>query len=170
MKFCKRFIFYVFLLPFLAFAAVPVVIEDPQILSYVDKKLPHEGILKQSKEGFLYIELPKEYILGLLPLISQSGFCPPPYFNQDKVGAHITVATTKEITDLNFPNVPYLGESIPFSIVNFSHVQLGNSSLGSEAYELIIDSPQIMEIRKKLGLSPKIKGYDFHITVAVKCK
>ncbi|MBI5346890.1 MAG: hypothetical protein HZB76_07105 [Chlamydiae bacterium] len=50
----------------------------------------------------------------------------------------LVVATIKEITDLNFPHV------------------------------LTIDSPKIMEIRKSLGLPPKIKGYDFHITVAVK--
>ena len=166
----KKILFYSLLFPCLVFGAVPVVIEDPQVLSYVEEKLPHEGILKQTREGFLYIELPKEYVFGILPLIANSKVCPPPYFDTEKVGAHITVATAEEMASLKLPKVPYLGAPIPFSIINFSQVQLENSILGSEMYMLTVESPQINEIRKALGLTPKIKGYDFHITIGVNCK
>lgn len=166
----KKVLFYILSLPCLIFAAVPVVIEAPQVLSYVEEKLPHEGILKQTKEGFLYIELPKEYIFGTLPLIVNPKVCPPPYFDTEKVGAHITVATAEEMASLKFPKIPYLGTTIPFSIINFSQVQLENSILGSEMYMLTIESPKINEIRTALELPPKIKGYDFHITIGVNCK
>lgn len=75
---------YLLLLPCFVFAAVPVVIENPLVLSYVEKELPHEGILKQTQEGFLYIELPKEYVFGILPLINNSKVCPPPILTQKK--------------------------------------------------------------------------------------
>jgi hypothetical protein len=159
----------VLLLPCLIFAAVPVVIEDSQVLSYVEENLPHEGVLKQTKEGFLYIELPKEYILETLALIDKPNVCPPPYFDTEKVGAHITVATAEEMASLKFPNAPYLGATIPFSIINLSLVQLENSLLGSEIYILTVESPKINEIRTTLELPPKINGYDFHITIGVSC-
>lgn len=165
----KKFFIYSLLMPLFIFAAVPVVIDDPQIMTYVDKNLPHQGILKQTKEGFLYVELPRGYVFDILPMIDQSNVCPPPYFDKDKVGAHITVAMPDEIAGLKFPAVPSLGQKISFTIVNFAQVQLENSILGKEIYMFTIKSPQIEEIRTKLGLTPKIKGYDFHITIAVDC-
>lgn len=165
----KKFLAYFLLMPLFIFAAVPVVIEDPQIMSYVDQNLPHQGVLKQTKEGFVYVELPRGYVFDILPMIDQSNVCPPPYFAKDKVGAHITVATPDEMAGLEFPVIPSLGQKISFTIVNFAHVQLENSVLGREIYMFTIKSPQIEEIRTKLGLTPKIKGYDFHITIAVDC-
>lgn len=149
------------------FAALPQIIEAPAVLAYVEERLPHQGLLKQTEDGFLYIELPKEYVFEILPLLNRAHIAPPPYFEAAKVGAHITVATAQEMADRGYPMSRYLGQSIPFSIDSLCQVELENSQLGSKLYMLKIESPTIAEIRQHLGLSPKIRGYDFHITVAV---
>ena len=101
--------------------------------------------------------------------MSQNSACPPPYFENGKIGAHITVANAEEMENIMPSKIPYLGKNIAFSILNLDKVELKNSKLGSEVYRLSIESAQITEIRKGLGLSPKIKGYSFHITIAVNC-
>lgn len=93
---------------------------------------------------------------------------PSPYFDAEKVGAHITVATAEEMAGLKLQKIPHLETTVPFSIIHFSQVHLENSLLGSEMYMLTIESPTIYEVRTTLGLPPKIKGYDFHITIGVK--
>ena len=153
--------------PFVLFASIPTPLSNPDLMAYVDKNLPHEGILKQTQEGFLYIELPKDYVFALQRFLPKT--CPPPYFKKGKIGAHITVVTAREMKDLNFPKVPFLGEKISFSIQSLEKVSLENSEIGSEAYLLLIDSPKILEIRKKLSLPLKIKAVDFHITIGVNC-
>ncbi len=165
------FIYLLFLgFNFFAFASTPLILENPQVMTFVDAKLPHEGILKQTQDGFLYVEIPDEYIFQLIPLISKGSICPPPYFKKGQVGAHITVAMSSEIENVKASNIPYLGKKVSFSVLHLERVILENSSMGSEAYLLRIESPQILEIRKGLGLPPKINNYDFHITIGVGCK
>lgn len=164
----KKFFLSCLFLSYFGFAAVPVIIENHSLLSYVKEHLPQTGLLKQTEEGFIYIELPSEYVFETFPLIEQEFLSLPPYFGEGKVGAHITVATREEIAQRGFPPIPHLGEQIPFSIVHFAKVLLAeNSPLGTEAYLFLIEAPMLEEIRAQLGLSPKIKDYEFHITVAV---
>lgn len=166
----KKMIYYILALPYFLYGAVPIILDEPHILSYVKKQLPHEGILRQTSEGFLYIELPKEYIFNVLPLIAESRLCPPPYFEEGKVGAHITVATAEEMAALKKRSIPCLGQKIPFNVSDFAQVIFDKESvLGQGSYMLIVDSPKIQEIRKKLGLppTPDIKGFVYHITIGV---
>ena len=163
----RKYIVIFLMLPFFVFAAVPVVLDNSRVLSYVEKNLPRIGTLKQTWEGFLYIELPDEYVFGVLPLLAEYHVRPPPYFGRGKVGAHITVATAREIANRNFPVVASLGEKIPFSIVHFSKVHLENSLIGSTVYMLIIEAPRILQIRAALGLPLTIGEDYFHITIAV---
>jgi len=165
-----RNLFFLFIAcSFSVFSATPTVLDNPQVLRFANSKLPHEGTLKQTSSGFLYVELPKEYVFELIPLMSKGSACPPPYFEKDKIGAHISVAYSKEIKNVKPAKIPYLGEKVSFSIGNLKKVELQNSNLGSEVYFLTIESPQITEIRKSLGLSPTIKGNALHITIAVNC-
>ncbi len=149
------------------FAAVPVVLQEPDVLAYVEENLPHSGLLKQTDGGFLYISLPKEYVYAVLPLLLGRDATPPPYFDQGMDGAHITVATEEEMAQVSSCYIPNLNQEIDFLIVNISKVELENSSLGSEVYYLKVESEKIGKIRKELGLSPKIQDHDFHITIGV---
>ncbi len=163
----KRTIFAFFLATSWVFGAVPVILDNSTVNAYVEK-LPHEGVLKQEKDGFLYVALPREYVFGVLPLIP--GLAPPPYFTPDKAGAHITVASAEEMALLKTPRIPSLGKMISFTIVNLTSAIVEKSRLGSnlEIYMLMVNSPQLEEIRKELNLPPLSGGFNFHITVGIK--
>ncbi|MBX9922797.1 MAG: hypothetical protein K2Y01_01675 [Rhabdochlamydiaceae bacterium] len=152
-------------------ASTPVVLEYPDVLHYAQEKLPCEGTLQMTQDGFLYVEVSKDYVFQLIPLLlkDKEVVCPPPYFGEGKVGAHITVAMGSEIGNRKDP-IPYLGQKIAFSILRLEKVDLQESVLEAKTvYLLSVESSQIAEIRKKLGLSSKIRGHDFHITIAVDC-
>ncbi len=117
----------------------------------------------------MYIKIPEEYLFDLIPLLSEKNVCIPPYFGEGLVGAHITVATAEEMKSMKEFAIPCLGKSISFSLVRLEKLE-AETLVGSVVYFLIVDSPQISKIRKSLGLSPKINGYDFHVTIAVNCK
>jgi hypothetical protein len=144
-----------------------LVLKEPKALTYAEEKLPHEGVLCQTKEGFLYVELPKEYVFDLLPLLSVKA-CPPPYFSKGKVGAHITVATVDEMRKVQKP-VPLLGQKIAFSIEEVKEVSLKRSEIGEKAYILEVESPAVADLRKEMGLSLKPGGHELHITIGVDC-
>lgn len=152
-------------------ASTPVRLENSKVLQYAQTELPHEGILQMTEEGFLYVELPKEYVFELIPLLTKDKevVCPPPYFDKGKIGAHITVATVPEMRDRK-KDIPYLGQKVTFSILSLEKVDLLDSVLQAKAvYMLAIESDQIAEIRKKLDLPVKIRDHNFHITIAVDC-
>lgn len=151
------------------FASEPVLLKEPKAMTYIEEKLPHEGILSQTEKGFLYVALSREYVFELLPLFSEKNICPPPYFKEGFVGAHITVALESELRSLKV-KVPFLGQKISFLVLDISEVSLENSSLKADkAYLITIKSSQIEEIRKELGLPPKIKNHEFHITIGISC-
>lgn len=170
MKLFRIFLTFV-LVPWALFAAIPTVIDNTELLTYAQECLPHSGILKQTDEGFLYVELPQEYVFDLLPMMQDSDLCPPPYFYAGKVGAHITVASASEMQYIGFPKVPELGKRIFFSIGNFSKVHLEKSGLGEDKdiYMLTVHAPKLNQIRFRLGLPKKGKDFSFHITVAINC-
>lgn len=136
-----------------------------KILSYANKNLPQEGILRQAEDGFLYVELPKEYVFNTLPLMKKA-HNPPPYFAEGLVGAHITVATADEMAAIRFPPVPNLGQTIAFEIVSLDHLELEDSWIGKEICCFTVRSPQLEKIRIELGLPPI--QYDFHVTIGVR--
>ena len=166
----KKILFFFFAASVI-WASSPTVIEAPELLSYAQNHLPHEGTLRLTEDGFLYVALTKKYILELSPLLGKEKqvVCPPPYFAKGKVGAHITVAMPNEMKAWK-KEVPFIGKKVSFSILRLEKVDLQNSILQAKTvYMLSIESPQIAEIRKKLGLPLKVQGYDFHITIAVDC-
>lgn len=151
------------------FSSSLTLLENPVLFNFAQQNLPHEGVLKQEVDGFLYVKIPEGYIYELIPFLSEKNVCIPPYFGEGLVGAHITVATAEEMGSMKEAAISYLGKSISFSLVRLERLE-AETLVGSVVYCLIVDSPQISEIRKSLGLSPKLNGYDFHVTIAVNCK
>jgi hypothetical protein len=165
----KKLLFLSILFPICIFSSIPEVIQTDINFSYhIEKKIPKYGMLKQEQDGFLYIEVSNNFIFDILPTLNDPQILVPPYFENDKIGAHITVATMQEIKKLNYPKINDLGKIIHFTIENISKVKLENSYLGSEIYYLKINSSKIEEIRKNLELPAKINDYDFHITIGIK--
>ena len=143
-------------------------LSEGEVLSFVNDALPLCGILKRSNH-FLYVDLDDDYIYKLAPLIQKEDFSPPPYFGTPElVGAHISVAFPVEIE--NIAEVAGCGSKIIFTPKKCEIVRLTQpSSLlqnVEEIYLLVVEAPQLDQIREKYGLSEQY--YPFHITLGVK--
>ncbi len=139
----------------------------PKILEYVNKKLPHCGVLKMSKD-FVYVDVDDAYIHKLIGFIEKEGFEEPPYFENPRlVGAHISVMYNNETKEYGVTDIEECGEVIFFTPKECKIVHPPNWKEVDEVYFIVVDAPELNRIREKYGLP---KGYDFHITIGVKPK
>ncbi len=161
---------------FLFFALILIVrcaIAEEQVRDsltmYVESTLPQSGVLK-STGSFVYVDLSDDFILTLAPLMEEDGFELPPYFEEDLVGAHISVMYSKEIAEYGISTVKECGKEIQFRLKGYKTIKVaGLSGPLEDCNELLIievDAPELDEIRSKYGLPEK--RYSFHITVGVK--
>src|SRR5215831_10080616 len=68
-----------------------------EMLDYIFENLPEYGTLMQDERGFVYVDLPNDYIHKLYPMIDEEGFDEPPYFVRPRMyGAHISVIYASE--------------------------------------------------------------------------
>lgn len=77
----------------LVFAAVDYQVENqPQVIETV-VQFEQKGILKQKDNGYLYVEVSRDFIAEALPLIDAQGKIVPPrhYTSKKGIGAHISV-------------------------------------------------------------------------------
>lgn len=135
------------------------------ILNDIENNLPHVGILKNS-DGFVYVDVDDGYIHNLITWIQQDGFEEPPYFGAGLVGAHITVIYPDEIKKYGLTDITECGEQISFVPKDCQIVYPPRGKEIDEVYFVVVESPQLDQIRKKYGLTKR--EYVFHITIGVK--
>jgi len=133
------------------------------------KEVEMFGVLKQAKDGFVYLDISNDIINGLFSILNSDDKEKPPYnlksFNT--VGAHISVIGTDEYNDNGIGEIEELGEEINFNPNKFYQVNPESWDEMKKVYFLSVKSPDIEKIRKKYGLSKKMNGHEFHITFAV---
>lgn len=136
-----------------------------EAVDYAKKNLPLEGKLLKNQSGFVYLKVDDNYIHTLFPLLKlkEEGFSEPPYFRSKRSpGAHISVF--------------YVGEKvIPEELGRVFHFEpkqicFIKRSKKASLVILQIESPDLENLRKKYGLSPKLQGHEFHITLGTKEK
>lgn len=136
------------------------------ILNYIEENLPDHGTLKSSN-GFVYVDLDDDYIHKLVTFIEKDGFQEPPYFEGDRLaGAHITVIYPEEMSKYGVKEIKECGEMISFVPTKCQVAHPLRLKEIDEVYLVIVEAPQLDNIREKYGL-PKRK-YDFHITIGAK--
>ncbi len=140
----------------------------PEILGYIEQNLPYQGTLRNSN-GFIYVDLDDEYVHELIAYIEEDGFEKPPYFgNAGLVGAHITVMYPSETKKYGIEEMEEDGEVIFFTPKTCQVAHPPSWKGIEEVYFIVVDAPQLDEIRAKYGLSKQ--DHDFHITIGVKRK
>lgn len=163
MKLLKSFILILCLFSFAAYAdEVPF---RDEILSYSQTQLPHCGTLKQlDSDHFVYLDITNDYIYELIKFIEADGFLDPVLFDgPDPIGAHISVIYGDEAIATG--KILEQGQTISFTIKDCIIVRPFWSGVDS-LYCIVVDAPELDQIREKYGL-PK-KQYDFHITIGLK--
>ncbi|MGL4348647.1 MAG: hypothetical protein ACRCSV_04240 [Chlamydiales bacterium] len=138
------------------------------VLKYTQNNLPNFGTLK-STNTFVYVDVDDKYVHELIQFIEKSGFQKPPYFGDtDLVGAHITVIYPNEMEQYNLEQINETGSTIFFQPVECKLVTPPNWKEIDQVYFIVVDSPQLDQIREKYGLPNR--EYKFHITIGVKPK
>lgn len=148
-------------------AAVDYQVEhQPQVIEQVIQ-FEQKGILKQKDNGYLYVDVSNDYIAAALPLIEAPGKLVPPshYTSKKGIGAHISVMYENELIDHEIWEIHELGQEYTFTILELRTVKLNKDGKMKKLWLLAVAAPELEALRTSYGLSPKLKGHDFHITI-----
>jgi len=141
------------------------VAENPQwqqVVEYAREHLPLEGRLAMTPQGFGYLKVDEGYIHELFPMlgIKEKGFKEPPFYRRsNSPGAHISVFYVNEHVSPR-----ETGQTFHFDLKQITVVKTKNANF----VVLQVQSPELERLREKYGLSPKLFGHDFHISIGEK--
>ena len=149
-----------------AFAADYQVENQPQILETVTQ-IQQKGILKQKDNGYLYVEVSRDFIAEALPLIDAPGKIVPPrhYTSKKGIGAHISVMYENEQILNEIWEIKELGQEFTFTVMELRTVKLNKDNKMKKLWLLAVAAPELEKLRESYGLSSKLKNHDFHITL-----
>lgn len=136
-----------------------------EVVNYARDHLPQEGQLLVTSNGYGYLKVDDDYIHALFPLLGleEEGFKEPPYFRRANApGAHISIFYEDENV---FPQE--FGQTFHFELKGIVIVRPSKEV----SYAVLqIEAPELEKLRKKYGLSPKLHGHEYHISLAKKTK
>lgn len=134
-----------------------------QRLSFLSQK----GVLKEKSNGYLYLDLPNDYITQAIALIETSGKMLPSrdYTNRKGIGAHISVIFENERWNSQIYEVLEVGQEFSFSIKEFGTLSAKNDK--NKIWMLIVDAPDLEALRERYGLNRIARDQDFHITIGL---
>ncbi len=150
-----------------AFAAVDYQVENqPQVIETV-VQFEQKGILKQKDNGYLYVEVSRDFIAEALPLIDAQGKIVPPrhYTSKKGIGAHISVMYENEQILNEIWEIKELGQEFTFTVMELRTVKLHKDNKVKKLWLLAVAAPELEKLRESYGLSSKLKDHDFHITI-----
>lgn len=137
-------------------------LESERVTQFALEHLPQEGVLMRNPDGYVYLKVDDDYIYALYPLldIKKEGFREPPYFRRkNSPGAHISIFYAKDDV-----NPQELGQKIHFTPLRVVSVK----NAKAQYIVLEVHAPEIEKLREKYGYPPRLKGKEFHITIAKK--
>jgi len=134
--------------------------------------VPLKGILKQTDDGFVYLDISNNVINGFFTLIDEEEISKPPYDlgKYNGLGAHISVMSQDEFDEPT--DITEVGKEFQFKLDKMHSTEPDGWDGVERVWFLVVKSPELEKLRKKYKL-PKTyqgKGHDFHITVAIKKK
>ena len=130
------------------------------------KNVDLKGKLKQTDDGFVYLDLPDTVVNGLFAIIDEDGIEKPPYHlkKYNAIGAHISVMKNDELKELEIKEI---GKEYNFNLGEFKSTKPKGWDEVDEVYFVQVSAPELEELRKKYKLPKKIDGHEFHITIAI---
>lgn len=150
-----------------AFAAIDYQVENqPQVIEKV-VQFEQKGILKQKDNGYLYVEVSRDFIAEALPLIDAKGKIVPPrhYTSKKGIGAHISVMYEDEQIQNEIWEIKELGQEFTFTVMELRTVKLNKDNKMKKLWLLAVAAPELEKLRESYGLSSFLKNHDFHITI-----
>lgn len=168
-KFIQNFFIYVILTTsvFSPLSAADYQVENQQQVIEKAIQFEHKGTLKQKDNGYLYVEVSKDFIAEILPLIEAQGKIVPPkhYTSKKGIGAHISVMYENEQIMNEIWEINELGQEFSFSVMELRTVKLNKNNKVQKLWLLAVSAPELEQLRESYGLPSLLKGHDFHITI-----
>lgn len=136
-------------------------VENQPVAIEVAQTLSNEGILKQKDNGFVYLDVSNAFIDKIIPLLEYPGELRKRPTAARSMGAHISVFEEKE--DIH-PDE--LDSNFSFNVQEIRSFTMHTRDGLKKLWVIAVNSPELEQLREKYGCSPKLKGHDFHITLA----
>ncbi len=134
-----------------------------KVVQYAQKNLSLTGQLLVKSDGFAYLKVDDAYIHDLFPMLGleKDGFNKPPYFrSKEAPGAHISVFYKDEHI-----KAAEVGQYFRFELKQIVIVKADKDT----SYAVLqVVSPELERLREKYGLSPKLHGHEYHISLGKK--
>ena len=108
------------------------------------------GVVKQSGNGFTFVDVEDRYVTEGVKVIKKCGFDAPPYFGGGLVGAHITVMDEDKSKGVAVKDM--LGTEVYFTLLGFNIVKPKGVWAERELFLLLVKADVLDEIRKEAGL------------------
>lgn len=139
-------------------------IPQAKVLQWIgDYKPKMEAVLRQDERGFVYLDIPDDYILSLHEHLEKDATLPP-YFGPGKSGAHVSIIATLEMAG----EISELGKTFEFRIAQTDSLKPLHFDGVSQVSFLTLACPEMESLRIKYGFTPRLNGHDFHLTYALK--
>ena len=135
-------------------------IEDQPLAFEEALSLPCYGTLKQKENGFIYLDASNAYITKIIPLLEIPGELRPRPTASKSIGAHISVFHENEGI-----RPEELEQPFSFQVQDIRSFTLNTRDGLKKLWVIAADSPELEALRVSYGCSPKLKGYDYHITL-----
>jgi hypothetical protein len=114
------------------------------ILQFARDHIPRKGILKEHRDGFVYLKVSDDYIYQLFPMIKNSHYSMPAYFRRPNApGAHISVFYVDERSRTG--KIHELGKVYRFKVSDLVFVP----TKSQQYIVLEVDAPELEILRKK---------------------
>lgn len=148
-------------------SAIEYQIEDQPLALQRLSFLPQKGVLKEKSNGYLYLDLPNDYITQAIALIDAPGkmLASRDYTNRTGIGAHISVIFENERWDHQIHEVLEVGQEFSFTIKEFGTLSAKNDK--NKIWMLIVEAPDLAMLRERYGLPTIPRDQDFHITIGL---
>ncbi len=139
---------------------------DENLLTKAQLAFSCKGELKQTQEGFFYLDISEEFIDKIFPHILAEG-AHKPFF---PMGAHIPVISCEESEIYPLPkDIPELGQTFTFTLKKIMVIHPNSHHL-EKVWALSVHSDEIMHFREKYHLTSKLCSQDFMIILGAKPK
>lgn len=129
-----------------------------------------KGILKQNKQGLVYLDIDNRFISSMIPYLKAYGLVKPPYFNLfgSPDGAHIPVVPAREAAFQYLEEIAELGKEYSFEIEGLYSLEPSVWPEVEQVWFFKLRSPELERFRQRHFLPAVPGGHPFHIAVAVK--
>jgi ribosomal-protein-alanine N-acetyltransferase len=126
------------------------------------------GRVYLSGSGWLLLSVPNALVRGAFDALDEPG-AELPVNGEGKLEAHVTLMSPDEVAKVGGPaKISERGHTLRYTLGAVKEVVPAGQPEHARVWYAEVDSPAIRALRKSYGLEPYRKGYDHHITIAVR--